>query len=52
MTGPGRKQRAGLLFGLGLNAPFLDPRYQHPGVEKAAFGLGRGRSGRDSTRRA
>jgi len=52
MAGPGNKQLAGLLFGLGFNTPFLDPCHQHPGVKQAAFGLGRSQSGRDSSGRA
>jgi hypothetical protein len=33
MSGAGSEKSARLLFGLGFDAPFLDPRDQHPGVE-------------------
>ena len=33
MTGAGSEKRARLLLRLGFDAPFLDPRDQHPGVE-------------------
>jgi hypothetical protein len=33
MPGAGSEKSARLLFGLGFDAPFLDPRDQHPGVE-------------------
>jgi hypothetical protein len=39
MTGAGSEKSARLLFCLGLDAPFLDPRDQHPGVEQARFYL-------------
>ena len=37
------EKNARLLFRLGFDAPFLDPRDQHSGVEQAGFCLGRGR---------
>ena len=36
------EKSARLLFRLGFDAPFLDPRDQHSGVEQAGFGLWRG----------
>jgi hypothetical protein len=36
------EERARLLCSLSFNAPFLDPRHQHPGVEEAGFAVGRG----------
>ena len=33
MASTGSEKRARLLFGIGFDAPFLDPRNQHPGVE-------------------
>ena len=33
MARTGSEKSARLLFGLGFDAPFLDPRNQHPGVE-------------------
>ena len=39
MTGAGSEKSARLLFCLGLDAPFLDPRDQHTGVEQARFYL-------------
>ena len=42
MAGAGRKKSVRLRFRLGFDAPFLDPRNQHPGVEQAGFGLWRG----------
>jgi hypothetical protein len=46
MTNAGSKQSARLLFCRSFDAPFLDPRDQHPGVEQAGFCPGRGRKGR------
>ena len=37
------EKSARLLFRLGFDAPFLDPRDQHSGVEEAGFCLGRSR---------
>jgi hypothetical protein len=45
MPSAGSEKSARLLFCLGLDAPFLDPRDQHPGVEQAGFCLGRGLRG-------
>jgi hypothetical protein len=45
MAGTGSEKSARMLFCLGLDAPFLDPRDQHPGVEQAGFYLGRGLRG-------
>jgi hypothetical protein len=41
MTNASGEKSACLLFGLSFDAPFLDPRDQHPGVEQAGFCLGR-----------
>jgi hypothetical protein len=41
MTGPGGEEYARLLLRLRFDAPFLDPRDQHPGVEQAGLSLGR-----------
>ena len=45
VAGAGSEKSARLLFCLGLDAPFLDPRDQHPGVEQTGFYLGRGLRG-------
>jgi hypothetical protein len=45
MASAGSEKSARLLFCPGLDAPFLDPRDQHPGVEQAGFYLGRGLRG-------
>jgi hypothetical protein len=45
MASAGSEKSARLLFCLGLDAPFLDPRDQHPGVEQAGFYLRRGLRG-------
>ena len=42
MASASSEKSARLLFRLGFNAPFLDPRHQHPGVEEAGFAVGRG----------
>ena len=41
----GSQEHACLLKRLGFDAPLLDPRDQHPGVEEAGFCLWRGRGG-------
>lgn len=46
MAGAGSEKSARLLFCLGFDAPFFDPRDQHPGVEQAGFCFGRGLRGR------
>jgi hypothetical protein len=46
MARPGGEERARLLCCRSLDAPFLDPRDQHPGVKQAGLGLGRGLGGR------
>ena len=46
------EKSARLLFRLGFDAPFLDPRDQHSGVEQAGFCLGRSRGSRRGPGRA
>jgi len=41
MTNAGGEKSARLLLRLSFDAPFLDPRDQHPGVEQAGLCLGR-----------
>src|SRR5262249_23099025 len=41
VTGAGSEKSACLLFGFGFDAPFLDPRNQHLGVEQAGVCLRR-----------
>jgi hypothetical protein len=53
MTNAGGEKSARLLLRLSFDAPFLDPRDQHPGVEQAGLCLGRNlRGSRGSPGRA
>lgn len=45
MTNAGGEKSARPLCSLSFDAPFLNPRDQHPGMEQAGFRLGRGARG-------